>query len=354
MEILNSILNGLKLALPSAVAMAIILIVLFVTRTFIDKKYAKIADQQFRRQAITLAISFIGLLAIIMVLPISDGTRGQLLSLIGILLSAAIALSSATLIGNIMAGIMLRAIRHLRSGDFILAGDHFGRVTERGLFHVEIQTEERDLTTLPNIYLATNPVKVIRSSGTIVSAEISLGYDLPRSHIRDLLLDAARQTGLEEPFVHVKDLGDFSITYRVAGMLMEIKNLISVRSRLREMMLDNLHEGGIEIVSPTFMNTRSLAADRRFIPPVTKDAATESESLPKPEKIFFDKADEAESLERLREIYGEASKEIELLKKQRSDSDSDVARLKIDDSIEILEMRKKRLEEIIKTREEKE
>jgi len=36
-------------------------------------------------------------------------------------------------------------------------GDYFGRVTERGLFHVEIQTEDRDLATLPNMFLVSQP-----------------------------------------------------------------------------------------------------------------------------------------------------------------------------------------------------
>ncbi|MGB8329288.1 MAG: hypothetical protein WCE62_04110 [Polyangiales bacterium] len=40
-------------------------------------------------------------------LPIGDAPRGQLLSLLGLLVTAAIALSSTTLLGNAMAGIML-------------------------------------------------------------------------------------------------------------------------------------------------------------------------------------------------------------------------------------------------------
>jgi hypothetical protein len=62
-------------------------------------------DAQFRFQLIMLALTFAGILAIILALPVTEQTRGQLLGLIGILLSAAIALSSATFIGNIMAGL---------------------------------------------------------------------------------------------------------------------------------------------------------------------------------------------------------------------------------------------------------
>ena len=80
-----------------------------------------------------------------------------------------------------MAGLMLQVAKSFSPGDFVRVGEYFGRVTERGLFHVEKQTEDRDLTTLPNLHLATNSITVVHSAGTIVSAELSLGYDV--SHV---------------------------------------------------------------------------------------------------------------------------------------------------------------------------
>ena len=70
-------------------------------------------------------------------------------------------------------------MRNFRPGDFVRVGERLGRVTERGLFHTEIQTEDRDLTTLPNLYLVTNPVTVVRASGTIVSTTVD-GTAKPR------------------------------------------------------------------------------------------------------------------------------------------------------------------------------
>jgi small-conductance mechanosensitive channel len=67
-----------------------------------------------------------------------------------------------------------------------------GKCRGAGRFHTEIQTDERTLTTLPNLYLVTNPVTTLRSSGTVVSATVSLGYDVPRGRIEELLLEAAR------------------------------------------------------------------------------------------------------------------------------------------------------------------
>ncbi|HMB68942.1 MAG TPA: mechanosensitive ion channel domain-containing protein [bacterium] len=299
--------------LPSAATIAGVAVALFVFQRILDR-----ADpdgiRRARNQILLIAATALGLFLILLVLPIGDARRGQLLGLIGIILSAAIALSSTTFLGNLMAGIMMRAVRNFRMGDFIRVEEHFGRVSERGIFHTEIQTEDRDLTTLPNLYLVTKPVTTIRTSGTIISATVSLGYDVPRSRIERLLLQAAGTCGLEEPFVQILDLGDFSVTYRVAGLLKEIKTLVSTRSRLRGCVLDSLHEGGVEIVSPTYMNTRAVPPERTIIPPAEASpapTAAEEQPVPAPEEVLFDKAEEAASLEGLRNQHKSLLKEIE-------------------------------------------
>ena len=261
----------------------------------LGRKLGEKTEKIFQKQLIMLVLTLFGAMVFVLSFPFSDTLRGQILGLFGILLSAALALSSTTFLGNILAGILLRSVRSFKVGDFIRIQDQFGRVSGRGLFHIEIQTEDRDLTTIPNLYLATNPVKVIRSSGTILSAEISLGYDIPRTHVEKLLVEAAAAAELQEPFVRIIKLGDFSITYRLCGLLSEIKELLSARSRLNACILDSLHEGGVEIVSPTFMNTRAVA-DKIFIPPPEQRIGEEAGGA-KPEEIIFDKAEIAENLE---------------------------------------------------------
>jgi len=192
-------------------------------------------------QVIMIALTVIGILAILFVIPFKETeTRGQLLGLVGIALAAVIALSSTTFVSNIMAGLMIRSLHNFKPGDFIDVGNEFGRVTEQGLFHTEIQTEDRNLVTLPNLYLSANPTRVVRTSGTIISATVSLGYDVEHQQARKSLLKAAEKAHLEEPFVQVLHLGDLSVSYRVAGFLQDVTRLLTTRSLLREAMLDAL------------------------------------------------------------------------------------------------------------------
>ena len=199
---LDAALSFFAPAIPPVAVLAVVLTFLFLTKYLLERRLAGKVGSGFRIQLIMLGLTLAGLLVVIMSLPVSDTLRGQLLSLVGILLSASIALSSTTFLGNAMAGVLLRVVGVFQVGDFVRVGDHFGKVSERGLFHTEIQTEDRDLTTLPNSYLVTNPVKVVRNSGTIISAEVSLGYDVPRDQIETLLLAAAGKAGLEEEIEH--------------------------------------------------------------------------------------------------------------------------------------------------------
>ena len=187
-----------------------------------------------------------------------EGQKSSITSLIGIVLSAVLGLSATTFIGNALAGIALKLRKSFKPGDFITVNDVFGRVTEQGLFHTEVQGIDRDLISLPNMTLATNSVKVTRSSGTFINVDCSLGYDVNRLKIEEALLKAAKDSDLIEPFVHILSLGDFSIVYRVHGLLKDVKSIVSAKSRLTGSVIDALHDAGIEIVSPNFMNQKPI------------------------------------------------------------------------------------------------
>ncbi|MFO7768393.1 MAG: mechanosensitive ion channel [bacterium] len=297
---------------PPAGVLVLVVLTIYAANRYLGERQAASEGRRYRMQLINAGIGLLGLLAFVLVLPVKSSIQGQLLSLIGIIVSAAIALSSTTVLGNAMAGFMLRVVKGFGMGDFVSVEDHFGRVSERGLFHTEIQTEQREFTTLPNLYLVQNPVTVVRSSGTAISCRVSLGYDVPRGRVEELLKEAARGAGLEDPFVHVMELCDFSVTYRVSGLLSEVKELITARSRLRSAVMDSLHAGRVEIVSPAFTNRRTVD-EETFIPEVEEheETAEEGAEEKQAEDLVFDKAEEAESREERMRILKERLEEIQ-------------------------------------------
>ena len=257
-------------------------------------------DLRVMRQGIKMALVFLGLLAMLLVLPLDDATQGQLITVLGLLVTAVLTFSSTTFVSNALAGFMLRTVENFRPGDFLRVAENFGRVTERGLLHTEIQTEDGDLTTLPNLTLISNPYTIVRSSGTIVSATVSLGYDVSRRIIEDALISAATDADLSQPFVQIMDLQDYSVVYRIAGFLSEPRQLLSSRSNLRKHMLDTLHGRDIEIVSPSFMNQRRIDEAAPFIPSPEHVGSLPADESIIPEGKIFDKAEMAEAVSELR------------------------------------------------------
>lgn len=313
MKILENAWETILGFVPFTATLVVVIGVLYlIDRIARRRMQAGASDRMFAHQITMLVLSLFGLVVVILALPADAQTRNQLLSLVGVALTAVIALSSTTIVSNAVAGILLRSMSRFRPGDFIRVGEHLGRVTERGLFHTEVQTEDRDLATFPNYYLVSNPLKVVRSSGTIISATVSLGYDVPHGQVRELLSTAATNAGLADPFTHVTELGNFAVTYRVAGFLEDVRQLISASSKLRTAMLDALHGADIEIVSPSFMNQRPLRPDERVIaeggaPDTADDDAAEN-------VVMFDKAEAAARVEELRTQRAELVKDVEEMK----------------------------------------
>lgn len=342
-------------AAPTVLAVVVVAGVLFGARRVFDRWERNGRARHFTRQLTLIGLSVAGLILIVTSLPIPSEERGNLLSLIGLVLSAAIALSSTTLLGNMLAGLMLRSLRHLHTGDFVECESRMGRVTDLGLLFTQIQSPDSDLWHVPNLYLVQHPMRVVRNQGTIVTAEVSLGYDVPRGRVRDALLAAGEQAGLKDPFVLVVELGDFSVTYRCGGLLEEVKSLVSANSRLRAAMLDALHGADIEIVSPTFMNTRALQDGRRMMP--SREEAPDGEAADEEgsevEDIAFEEAEAAEVTEALKERLSGLEKERDELREKlkgarKEGGDGEAAEL--EGALEKLDRRVERLQEIVAAR----
>ena len=283
-----------------------------VTFWAIRRTWTDTSDSQVTRQVALIVATVVAVIVLLLALPFADETQAQLISLFGLVLTAVLALASTNFASNAMSGLMLKSVGSFRAGDFIRVDDHFGRVTEKFLLHTEIQTEDRDLITLPNLYLISHPLRVVRSSGTLISCDVSLGYDVHRRKVSELLKLAGEQAELEEPFVQITELGDFSVGYKVAGFLATVENMVSVRTRLRAQVLDTLHEAGIEIMSPGYMAQRPVTPGQLAMP--SRYQGQDQDDMGQAEKLMFDKADVAARIEKLREQRNTLQAELDELK----------------------------------------
>ncbi len=333
---------------PVFLGVLFVVIYYFSEKIFDKQRSGKKGSSVLKQISLGLIV-IVGVLTILLALPIAKEMKGQILNAVGIIFSAAIALNSTTFLGNIFAGLMNKTISQFKVGDFVYIENILGKVSHIDLFHTEIQTEDRGLISYSNIFVATNPIKVIRNSGVIISTVVSLGYDVSRIKIEKCLLDAASKTGLKDPFMFITSLGDFSISYKINGLLEDVSLILTNKSKLNAMVLDALHEAKIEIVSPTFMNQRQLPLADLFIPKKSRIKLEEKKSKINAEDVFFEKAFKAEKLEIKEDKLEDFEKKISDMKEKLKKINSNEEKVKIKERIskwqDILEKSKKKIDE---------
>jgi small-conductance mechanosensitive channel len=329
-----------------------LLIILLIFNSWIFKRIKSTSSNgNITRGAISFFLVLIGVLAFILVLPIDKSVKSQIVSFFAIIVSAGIALSSTTVLGNLIAGIMNNSMNRFRNGDLIKIGELQGRVTKKSVFHTEIQLEDSNFMTIPNLYIATNPVKLTRKTDTVISTSVSLGYDIPRTKIEDSLKEAAIATGLKDPYVYITNLGDYSVLYKIHGFLEDSSKYFSTTSLLNANVMDKLHSEKIEIVSPTFMNQRRVD-EKEFIPKQTVKKA-EPVDEKSPEDLIFDEAIKSEKLETKKDYIKEIDKKQVVLKETIKDLKEDKEIEKIKATIKRNDEMKERIEKSIKEQMER-
>lgn len=302
------------------VTLAVVASVLLGMRWLLLRRQRKLTGEKRLPRQVTMAVlTLVGVIAVVLALPIAHSSKNQIIGLIGLLVSAVLALSSTNIMANAMSGLLLRSTRRFRVGDYINTGEFAGRVTERGLFDTEVQSEFRELIAVPNTFLITHPVTTLRASGALITCDLSLGFDIHHSHIEGLLATAAEEVGLETPFVRITEIGDYSVAYRVSGMLKDLDNLLTTRSNLQRKVLDTLHDNGREILRPRFMNTRTFPEEREFVP--ASIFTCEEIVDDKQDAVVFDKVMTAEAAENAKLELAKAIEALEAEAKQASGDD---------------------------------
>jgi Kef-type K+ transport system membrane component KefB len=98
------------LIFPAVLAVIATVVILLAVRAVLAKRYGQFSNQQVKVQVILLILTVAAVPIVVLTLPLSETQQGQLIGLVGILVSAAIALAATTFLGNALAGLMLRSV----------------------------------------------------------------------------------------------------------------------------------------------------------------------------------------------------------------------------------------------------
>lgn len=194
----------------------------------------------------------------VMIWPLLPNSDSEIFQGVSVFIGVVVSLGSTSVVGNVMAGLVMTYMRPFRLGDYIRYGDTEGEVVEKSMLVTRIRTRKNEIVTIPNSNMMSSQTSNFTLSaqqyGVIVHTKITIGYDEPWQKIERLLLEAADKTdGIKKhpkPFVRITTLDDFYVEYEINGCTDRAKTLPAVYSTLHQNILDTMHGAGVEIMSP--------------------------------------------------------------------------------------------------------
>lgn len=201
---------------------------------------------------------------IAMIYPYLPGSNSGVFQGISVFVGLIVSLGSSTVIGNIIAGLVITYMRPFKIGDRIKLNDTTGNVIEKTPLVTRIRTPKNEVVTIPNSFVMSshtvNFSQSAREYGLIIHSEVSIGYDVPWRKVNKLLIEAALNTpGVVDdprPFVLSTSLNDWYPVYQVNAYIKDADKLAQIYSDLHQNIQDCFCEEGVEIMSPHYMAMR--------------------------------------------------------------------------------------------------
>ncbi|WP_221412927.1 mechanosensitive ion channel family protein [Dysgonomonas sp. HDW5B] len=191
-------------------------------------------------------------------LPKSNSTVFQGVSVFaGIMLS----LGSTSIIGNLVAGLVITYMRPFRIGDRIKMDDCVGNVIEKTALVTRVRTLKNEIITIPNSSVMNsktlNYSVSAREYGLILYISVTVGYDVPWQKVHDLLLKVASRTDnllkKQKPFILQNSLDDFDVEYQLNVYTKEADKMTTIYSDLRKNAQEVFRQAGVNLLSPRYV-----------------------------------------------------------------------------------------------------
>lgn len=201
---------------------------------------------------------------IAMIYPYLPGASSGVFQGISVFVGLIVSLGSSTVIGNIIAGLVITYMRPFKMGDRIKLNDTTGDIIEKTPLVTRIRTPKNEVVTVPNSFIMSshtvNYSTSAREYGLIIHSEVSIGYDIPWRQVNQILIDAALNTpGVVDdprPFVLETSLSDWYPVYQINAYIKEAAKMAQIYSDLHQNIQDKFNEAGIEIMTPHYMAVR--------------------------------------------------------------------------------------------------
>lgn len=255
----------------------IFIVVIVVITRYVNRVLQEIADDiedrklvlkgfpvDWARMTQKIFSLFLYAFALVLIYPHLPGSASPAFKGVSIFLGALLSFGSTSAVSNIVAGVVITYMRAFQIGDRVKIQDTVGDVMEKTLLVTRIRTPKNEDVTIPNANIISNHMinytANTRREGLVLNTKVTIGYDIPRQKVEELLISAAEKSlNVEKepaPFVLKTSLDDFYVSYELNAYTKDAKQIPRSYSSLHENILDEFNEAGIEILSPSYIAAR--------------------------------------------------------------------------------------------------
>ncbi len=285
-------------SLPGLVFIALLWIVtryvLKVVRVFFsgvdqDKITVRGFDRDWAWPTYRIAHVVILVFAAIIAYPYIPGSGTDAFKGVSLFLGIIFSLGSSSFVANVIAGYSLIYRRAFKIGDRVRFGDVEGLVSNTGAMVTHLRTLKNEDIVVPNSLILNNNITnfstLASTRGLILHTTVGIGYETPWRQVDAMLKLAAERTPgvLKEPppFVWVKSLGDFAVTYELNVYTDDPPHQARLYSALHRNVLDAFNEFGVQIMTPAYEGDpnvpKVVPKDAWFAPPAATQPSSDAE-----------------------------------------------------------------------------
>jgi small-conductance mechanosensitive channel len=266
---LRTIGNGIVSNVPRLVFLAVLFVIVRVALRLIRLFFESVGsgavtlanfDRDWAQptyKIVRLAVVAFGL---IVAYPYIPGSQSEAFKGVSLFIGIVFSLGSSSAISNMIAGYMMTYRRAFKVGDRVKIGDTTGDVLEMRLQVTHLRTLKNEEVIIPNSQILSDSVvnygSLMRDRGLILHTEVGIGYETPWRQVEAMLLEAASrvpgQPSGPRPYVLVKKLGDFAVTYELNLFCPDVKAIVTMYTAMHRHILDVFNEYGVQIMTPAY------------------------------------------------------------------------------------------------------
>ncbi len=159
-------------------------------------------------------------------------------------------------LGNFFSGLVLQASPPFAIGDWIICGEHKGRVTDMTWRAVTLHTDDDNFILIPNANIAKADIINFHfpSTSTARYIRVGLDYDHPPADAIAVLKAAALESpgvlSSPEPYIYLEQFGDSAVSYAVKFWIKDPSQHDEIESQVRVHAWYRLKERGFNIPFP--------------------------------------------------------------------------------------------------------